>query len=652
MSGGGDQRPVRRAPIPPDTQETAATAAASGAPRATQDRRETPTMDELSFVGEAGNIGVSDALAALARMGAAVRALGEALDISQATLAATEAFDSLECQTNGAVERVAAIPQSALREGFARFSDDLEIDLSLSGLDPTLEPIVAELRATPDGAWSRALADFRAAAEGVASTQGDSVSVDITLRIFKRGALIQADRLREKRESHGARGAPTACVVFYSAEALRRRLTLQAATLWSARGLGGEERRTLVVACDAVGYLAGVALEVIGAAGSAPSEWLTLSPQAWRRFALRMARSRSLRASESAWNGVNMPFLTDHLRVTHRMPGLDLIADRLAELRAGAAACELASAVDSGQSARGDQSVGSVALLRFAGTRPATLRLDLAAPAGDGAGATRSASSDAGGAGEMDEMVGVERTDDVDSDPDPLIELATWAYRDASPDRLAIARDALGREAPPAADVTLQRLHSIARPALDAARANLTIYLRGAAARYFQLRDAAQTAVSVYADATRKAVTDLTSDVVDNLFKTVGLIAGVVIAGLISPTASRPVAAIAALIYTGYVVFILWYLLRARYARYLLERSALDRTLAAMDELTSHERAALARPATDASAHFVSYYRLTWWIYVALALAGVVVFLLTLTPAWLLIAPAPTVPAPAATRPA
>lgn len=412
-----------------------------------------------------------------------------------------------------------------------------------------------------------------------------------------------------------------ACVVFYEEAALRRLLAARAAGLWLARGLGGEERRVLVALCEGTGYLAGVALEVIGAAGPAPDEWLTLSPQAWRRFLARVGQARALREEESAWSGLDLPLMPDHLRVIARMPGLEAVAEQLASLRAAVAACALA----------GDLSAdGATALLRFAGTRPATLRLDLSSARAaiplprDGA------------------RRGADSRPAVEQDSAPLIALVDWAYRDASPDRLAIARDALGRELPVATDVTLAGVAAAAKPALAAARANLALYLRGSAERYFQARAAAQAAISAYAEATRKAVTDLTSDVVDNLFKTVGLIAGVVIAGLIQPSASRPVATVAAALYTIYVIFIMWYLLRARHARYELERRALYATLEAMSELTRDERRVLRAPAYAASQHFDHYYRLTWRVYLALVVLGVLALVAIQTPLWHALAPLAT----------
>ncbi|HEY7974498.1 MAG TPA: hypothetical protein VID72_04095, partial [Ktedonobacterales bacterium] len=102
---------------------------------------------------------------------------------------------------------------------------------------------------------------------------------------------------------------------------------------------------------------------------------------------------------------------------------------------------------------------------------------------------------------------------------------------------------------------------------------------------------------------------------------------------LIQPSASFLLAHIAAGLYTLYVVFIVYYLLRARQARYHLERKGLDDTLAAMPELTQAERERLRKPAADAEAHFEQYYRLTRGIYLALIGAGALVFALMFLPA-------------------
>ena len=561
------------------------------------------------------------ALSRLRELGEATRAVGMALGLTADELAASEAFDRLERDTSVTIEQIESLSAVDTQRWFETLGDDLTLDLALEGLDPTMEPVSAGLRAARDPVG--ALAAFQAEAQAVAATQGDSVSVLARLSIAKRQAQGLAEQaLAARRASQpGGAWAPEGALVFYSAAACARMWTLRAAPYWERRGLGGDSARLCVVVCDAEGYLAGIALEVMGAAPetAALSEWLPVSRAMWRRFGERAAAVRRLRVAESAWSGLALSWIPDHLRVAPRAPGLEHIATRLQALRAQVAACALASHVEGPGSDRVSDGQGDLTL-RFAGARPAVARLASAAPPSD-----------------------------LEAQPrDALIALADWAYRDASPDKLAIARQALADTLTAGATLTLAQLCVAAAPALDAARANFAIYLHGATERYFQLRAAAQQTVSGFAEATRTAVASLTSDVTDNLFRTVGLIVGVAIAWLIQPSASLPLLRIATALYMLYVIFIVVYLLRARHARYELERQGLDDTLAAMTELTVAERERLRKPAAAAEAHFETYYRLTRLIYFCMAGIGALFFVLLLTPAGLALAPhtLPVTPTP------
>lgn len=551
----------------------------------------------------------SGVLAQLRLLGETTTAIGAAFDLTSRDLALREGFDRIDADASVSVPQIVALAEGDVRRWFERLGDDLTLALSLEGLDPSLDPISAELRASNDPLV--ALEAFQQATQSVFDTQGDSVTISVRMTVGKRRAQRLAEQvLADRRDRQaGSVSAPEVVVVFYHVETVERLLTLRAAADWGKRGLGGEQR-LCVFLCEGAGYLAGPALEVIGAtrddARDDAREWLPISRAAWRRFAEQMDAERRLRDAESAWSGFSLTLLPEYLRLVQRDAGLERIAERINALRAQVAACALASHVERAEGGDGAQPGQSGDLtLRFAGARPAIARLTL------GAAPT-----------------------DLEAQPrDALIELAAWAYRDASPDKLAIARQALADTLTAGATLTLGLLCVAASAALDTARANFAIYLRGATERYFQLRASAQQTVSGFAEATRKAVTDLTSDVTDNLFRTVGLIVGVLIAWLIQPGASYTLAHVAALLYTLYVVFIIIYLLRARRARYDLERKALDDTLAAMAELTHAERERLRQPARDAERHFERYFGLTRAIYLALAIVGALLFLLMFLPA-------------------
>jgi hypothetical protein len=158
--------------------------------------------------------------------------------------------------------------------------------------------------------------------------------------------------------------------------------------------------------------------------------------------------------------------------------------------------------------------------------------------------------------------------------------------------------------------------------AFEAAKANFTLFVRGQTDRYFAARQTAQNAVADYAEAVRKAVSDLTSDVVDNVYRTVGVLAAVVIAGLIQPAISPLLALLAAILYSGYIAFVIAFLLRARDDHFALEQKALSTWLAEMTELTTTERQRLREPATASDAYYRRYMARTRGIYLALLAMG------------------------------
>ena len=131
------RRPARRAPTPPDARETPP----GGTPAPVGD----PAAEGIADAAEPTE--VAAARTALRRMGETARALGLVFGFDQDVLASAEAFDRVEGDINRTVEEIAGADDTALREAFALFGADLELDLSLTGLDPSFDPVTAELRA-------------------------------------------------------------------------------------------------------------------------------------------------------------------------------------------------------------------------------------------------------------------------------------------------------------------------------------------------------------------------------------------------------------------------------------------------------------------------------------------------------------------------
>ena len=349
-----------------------------------------------------------------------------------------------------------------------------------------------------------------------------------------------------------------------------------------------------MVVCDASGYLAGIALDVIGAQAEGEPDWLVFSRAAWREFQAREQRTLRLRAEESSWPDAPGAVTFDTLRAQERAPGLDETARRFAALREALAAAYLASAVVVEPDGRLN--------LRFAGARPATCALEM------GPAAEEIAAGDG------------------------LARLAGWAYHSGASEALIIARECLARELKPGAAHSLAEVAQAAGPALEAAKANLTLYVRRNIDQYFRLRETAQEAVAAYSDGVRKAVSDLTGTIVDDAYRIVGVLAAAVIAGIVQPDLTLFALRVATALFILYIAFVLGVVLRARWERFTLEKQALRERLDGMPELTESERAQIQRPSVESDAYFARYYRWSFWIYLTLGVLAALAFLLLWTP--------------------
>ena len=486
--------------------------------------------------------------------------------------------------------------QAALLGWFQLFQDDLDIDLRLDGLDPDAEPIKVSLRA--DGQAETRLREFLRHAKAVAATQGDDVVVDVRLTARKTHAQAAARELLAARPEYAGTAqalSHTQTAVYYQAAAWNATIALRSIATWELEGWFQSGGRVLVVVCDAPGYLGGIALDVIGAQISTAPDWLTFSRAAWRDFQAREERTLRLRAEESSWPGAPDAVTVDTLRVQERAPGLSETARRLAGAREALAAAYLASAVVTETDGR--------LTLRFAGVRPATCALE------SGSVAAEEIAADGG-----------------------LERLARWAFHGGASEALIIARECLARELKPGAALQFAEVAQAAGPALEAAKANLTLYVRRKIEQYFHLRETAQEAVAAHSDSVRKAVGDLTGTIVDDAYRIVGVLAAAVIAGFVQPDLTLFALRVATALFVLYIAFVLGVVLRARWERFTLEKQSLRERLDAMPELTEGERAQIQQPSVESDAYFARYYRWSFWIYLALGVLAALAFLLLWTP--------------------
>ncbi|HEU5441854.1 MAG TPA: hypothetical protein VFU88_21415 [Ktedonobacterales bacterium] len=523
----------------------------------------------------------------LAAYAETLAAIGAAFGLDAERLAAAEDLERLEALTRLPFERLTAIAAAEVGKWFARFGIDLELDLQLTGLglpEPA-EPVTLHAEGAPEGAFAHFLRD----AEHAASDSGSPVEVQVRLALGKTQALAAAHATLAGRPGYlGSAEAleVTTVAVFYSADAFVPLLSPDQLPAWQASALARDDGRAVVFLLDIAGALVGPALEVIGACELATLPWLELTQAGWHAFQQQTADARALREAESIWTLPASALTSVALDLATRSEGLEAIDQRVAALREQIAAMELATAVQS----RDDERL----VLRFAG-QPVRVCVLPAPDTGGGRGA--------------------------------VSRLSGWAYASATPDRLYIARDCLARQFPAGPHITVADLAGAARLALPAALATFDLYLKRQADTYFAARQQARDAVASYAADVRKAFADLASDVTDNVYRTVVLALGVVIASIVEPAASVFVAALGALLFGGYLIGFCWYfLMRSRQTRFERERAQFEQRLADVPGLTEDERATyLGRPEGD-EAEFWRSYHAARRIYLWLGVASVVVF--------------------------
>jgi len=156
-------------------------------------------------------------------------------------------------------------------------------------------------------------------------------------------------------------------------------------------------------------------------------------------------------------------------------------------------------------------------------------------------------------------------------DPGPLLDLYRWAYENYSVDQLSIVRHLVAQELDPGPEGNEQRLVDAAGDILETARANLQQLVRRNIAEYFVARNQVCEFLRKYTDEIGTTISDLTGEMVSNLYKTLAAIIGAIVAAAIT---GRPdeVVLVTSGVYCVYVLFIILYLLPSIWKRFRLKQ--------------------------------------------------------------------------------
>lgn len=156
----------------------------------------------------------------------------------------------------------------------------------------------------------------------------------------------------------------------------------------------------------------------------------------------------------------------------------------------------------------------------------------------------------------------------VGSSDNSVFKLFAWAFENSSSDKLGIVRQIISIQLGDNAERNYSVLCSRAGEILGIAKSNFQLFLRRSVELYFDKRLKVSEFLQKFSEEVGTRVSDLTSELVGNLYKTIGVILGVVIAALVDPKQTPVVAYYTSLLYLVYVTFILVYLLPSAYWRF------------------------------------------------------------------------------------
>lgn len=512
----------------------------------------------------------------------------DALGFSRSEVADSETISAVEVMHPIPSDKVLAWDFESICARLRILGADVHLRMTTQGADSAFD--VPE--AAVSGADYSSLAGFLTSLRDLVSLQGNDLYVYTSVTFDKSAARrCLAELLAQRAGILGSREmlSNTTAIVFFQTEAWHKLVSFGAIWSWESSGILSAGHRLVILLCDTAGYLSGEAIEILGAHCDGDIPWFEMSTEAWKEFAERNSEICKLRSQESNWN-VELTITPEQFKIRELKPGLRDVLSHLAAVQAAFSAVYLANTVVKDHS-------GDEVILQFAGDRPAHMRLPYANNQQSIPGEYRQCA---------------------------VTDLAMWAYRHGSPDKLLMARECLARVLPRNAEISLEVLEREAMGALEAAKSNFVIYLRNNTTQYFKQRQQAFDAVYAYAEGVEASVSRLSTDLASNTYKIAGLLAAAIGAALIEPSVTIQLLSLAVIVQVLYLLFVILYVLPASKRRYNSAKEVLEQRLTLMSELSTRERDQIRQTAGGADCDFQSAYRAASRIYAGMCLVCLV----------------------------
>jgi hypothetical protein len=217
---------------------------------------------------------------------------------------------------------------------------------------------------------------------------------------------------------------------------------------------------------------------------------------------------------------------------------------------------------------------------------------------------------------------------DEGRDPGSLLALYRWAYENYSGDQLGVLRQLVSLELEEGPAGNGRQLLSTAGKLLRTARVNFQQLVRRNITEYFVARNQVVEFLREYTDEIGSTLSDLTGELVGNLYKTLAAIIAAIVAAELTQEPAI-VVVVTAVLYAVYMIFIAAYLMPSVWRRFHLKQQEYQnnvRQFVRKDVLLKDEIERFQGQAYQASERlFYRYFRITLAIYLALAVAAIVV---------------------------
>ena len=208
-----------------------------------------------------------------------------------------------------------------------------------------------------------------------------------------------------------------------------------------------------------------------------------------------------------------------------------------------------------------------------------------------------------------------------------LYALFTWAYDNSSSDKLGIVRQVISLQLGDSLERNYSTLTERANEILSVARSNFQLFLQRNVELYFDKRLKVSEYLQKFSQDVGASVSAMGTELLGNLYKTIGVILGSVIATILGPDKAHSIIWLAALLYSFYIVVVLIYVSASSYLRFGNKVAEYKHSITQLrDVLSAEEIASLQGTSYDrARWTFLGSFFVAMLVYVCLGVAGLII---------------------------